>query len=266
MAFLQVQFFSRTLNVASTVNVILPEKDQGIGVEASGEEGLPKVLYLLHGYSDDHSIWMRRTSVERYAAAHRLAVIMPAVNHSFYCNEAHGERYWDYVSQELPEVMQHFFRLSGEAKDTYVAGLSMGGYGAMRLALTFPERFAGAASFSGAVDISGILSRHREDGTSDRIFGDMETIRGTELDNLYLLKKNAAAPHKPWLYVSCGTADFLYGQHLPFVEALQENGWKVRHYEKPGAIHEWGFWDSQIKRFIDLIYTEKPARAGRIRC
>ena len=86
MAFLQIQFFSATLNVASTVNVILPESNQGIGMNASKDEVLPKVLYLLHGYSDDHSIWMRRTSVERYAANQNLAVIMPAVNHSFYCN------------------------------------------------------------------------------------------------------------------------------------------------------------------------------------
>ena len=68
MAFLQVQFYSRALNVCSTVNVILPEADQGIGVDASKVGKLPKVLYLLHGYSDDHSIWMRRTAVERYAA------------------------------------------------------------------------------------------------------------------------------------------------------------------------------------------------------
>lgn len=103
MAFLQVQFFSAVLNVASTVNVILPEPNMGIGVQAWAEGGEPpKVLYLLHGYSDDHSIWMRRTSVERYAASHNLAVIMPAVNHSFYTNEDVGERYWDYVATELP--------------------------------------------------------------------------------------------------------------------------------------------------------------------
>ena len=112
MAFLQIQFFSSALNVASTVNVILPESDQGIGVAASRDERPPKVLYLLHGYSDDHSIWMRRTSVERYAAKHNLAVIMPAVNHSYYCNEIYGEKYWDYVSDELPRTMHHFLRLS----------------------------------------------------------------------------------------------------------------------------------------------------------
>ncbi len=254
MAFLQVQFFSKVLNVASTVNVILPEPAQGIGIRASEKEQLPEVLYLLHGYSDDHSIWMRRTSVERYAAPHNLAVVMPAVNHSFYCNEAHGERYWDYVSQELPEVIRHFFRVSSRPENTCVAGLSMGGYGAMRLALTYPERFRAAASFSGAVDIQGTVSRHREDRTADRIVGDLPEVRGTGLDLMYLLKKNAGAPKKPLLYVSCGTADFLYGQHLPFVEALEENHWKVKHYEKPGAVHEWGFWDEQIRAFIDLIF------------
>ena len=157
MAFLQIQFFSAALNVASTVNVILPEANQGIGMGSSKDAALPKVLYLLHGYSDDQSIWMRRTSVERYAANHNLAVIMPAVNHSFYCNEVHGERYWDYVSDELPKTMHRFLRLSDRPEDTYAAGLSMGGYGAMRLALTYPERFAGAASFSGAVDLAAAV-------------------------------------------------------------------------------------------------------------
>ena len=154
MAFLQVQFYSDTLTVASSAYVILPEPRQGIGMKAAAADELPKVLYLLHGYSDDHTIWMRRTSVERYAAEYNLAVIMPAVNHSFYTNEAQGEKYWDYVSEELPEVMHRFFRLSKKPEDTYVAGLSMGGYGAMKLALTHPERFAAAASFSGAVDVA----------------------------------------------------------------------------------------------------------------
>lgn len=252
MAFLQIQFFSDTLQVASTVNVILPEAKQGIGIRAAEEKALPAVLYLLHGYSDDHSIWMRRTSVERYAAAHNLAVIMPAVNHSFYCNEAHGERYWDYVSEELPEIMHHFLKISDRPEDTCVAGLSMGGYGAMRLALTYPERFAAAASFSGAVDIAGIAARHGEDGV--RMFGEKTDIRGTELDTYWLMEKNAKAPRKPRLYVSCGTEDFLYGAHRAFVPALLEHGWDVTRHDEPGAIHEWGFWDREIERFIAFIY------------
>ncbi len=259
MAFLQVQFFSEVLNVASTVNVILPEASQGIGVTASGGEDLPKVLYLLHGYSDDHSIWMRRTSVERYAAGHPLAVIMPAVNHSFYCNEAQGERYWDYVSDELPRVMHRFLRLSDRPEDTFVAGLSMGGYGAMRLALTYPERFAAAASFSGAVDVVRELKNLPENRRENwrRVLGDLDSAPGSAVDLMHLLRQNADAPKKPRLYVSCGTSDFLYAQHQAFVPALQANGWDVTHYEKPGAVHEWGFWDEQIRTFIDMVFASE---------
>ena len=253
MAFLQIQFFSAALNVASTVNVIMPEANQGIGIEASKDGRPPKVLYLLHGYSDDHSIWMRRTSVERYAAPHNLAVIMPAVNHSFYCNEKYGERYWDYVSEELPQIMHRFLCLSSRPEDTYVAGLSMGGYGAMRLALTYPERFAAAASFSGAVNVIRELGSVPEIRRENwrRVLGDLDKAAGSEVDLMYMMEKNASAPKKPRLYVSCGTADFLYAQHEAFVPALRKNGWDVTRYEKPGAIHEWGFWDEQIRVFIE---------------
>ena len=248
MAFLQVQFFSRTLNVASTVNVILPEDDQGIGVKARRGVKLPKVLYLLHGYSDDHSIWMRRTSVERYAANHNLAIIMPAVNHSFYCNEPFGERYWDFISEELPAVMHKFFRLSDKPKDTFVAGLSMGGYGAMKLALTYPERFGAAASFSGCTDIAGMVERGSV--LCKHLFAEPEKVAGSDDDLLYLLEKNAAAPQRPKLFVACGTNDFLYPAHQKFVPALLKHGWEVHGQDTPGEDHNWGYWDALIKQFI----------------
>ena len=249
MALLHVSYFSTALNVQTSVDVILSEVKQGIGVEAAGGEALPKVLYLLHGYSDDHTIWQRRTCVERYASRHNLAVIMPGVNHSFYCNEPQGERYWDYVSEELPAVMHRFFRLSDKPKDTFVAGLSMGGYGAMKLALTYPERFAAAGSFSGAVDIATMA----ESGSplAGRIFDDPLQVRGSDNDLFHLLEKNADAPHKPHLFVACGTADFLYQPHQRFVPALLKHGWDVHGQETPGATHEWGYWDTLIKQFIE---------------
>ena len=249
MALMQVHSFSEALKVQTTIYVIMPEAAQGIGIKASGEAEPPKVLYLLHGYSDDHSIWLRRTSVERYAAAHNLAVVMPAVNHSFYCNEAMGERYWDYVAEELPAVMQRFFRLSDRPEDTFVAGLSMGGYGAMKLALTFPERFGAAASFSGAVDIAE-RSSVRASTEQTRIFGDVSAIPGSDNDLFHLLEKNAKATRKPRLYVSCGTADFLYHQHQKFVPAAKKADWDVTAYEEADVGHEWAFWDREIAKFI----------------
>ena len=253
MALFHLVYFSDVLGVQTPVDVIIPEGKQGIGVDTAGEEKLPAVLYLLHGYSDDQTIWQRHTSVERYAASRNLAIIMPGVNHSFYCNEEYGERYWDFVSEELPRMMHRFFRLSDKPEDTFVAGLSMGGYGAMKLALNQPERFGAAASFSGAVDIASTRQRHNHNWK--RITGG-KSIKGTENDLFHMLKENADAPHKPRLYVSCGTADFLYGQHKKFVPAAKKAGWDVTSYEEPDATHEWGFWDREIRKFIEFIYNK----------
>ncbi len=251
MALMHVHYYSEALNVQTTVDVILPEPRQGIGVEAAGDDQLPKVLYLLHGYSDDHTIWQRRTSIERYAAAYNLAVIMPGVNHSFYCNEAYGERYWDFVAEELPRVMHRFFRLSDKPEDTFVAGLSMGGYGAMKLALNHPERFGAAASFSGATTILGKISSN----LGKRLSGG-KSLRGTECDLYHMMKVNGAAEKKPRLYVACGTADFLYDQHQKFVPALKKAGWDVTRCDEPGATHEWGFWDREIAKFLPWMLGE----------
>ena len=253
MALFHLVYFSDVLGVQTPVDVIIPEGKQGIGVDTAGEENLPTVLYLLHGYSDDQTIWQRRTSVERYAASRNLAIIMPGVNHSFYCNEEYGERYWDFVSEELPRMMHRFFRLSDKPEDTFVAGLSMGGYGAMKLALNQPERFGAAASFSGAVDIASTRQRHNHNWK--RITGG-KSIKGTENDLFHMLKVNGEAARKPRLYVSCGTADFLYGQHKKFVPAAKKAGWDVTAWEEPDATHEWGFWDREIRKFIEFIYNK----------
>src|SRR5690606_7723267 len=109
-------------------------------------EGRHKTLWLLHGRSDDHTIWLRRTSIERYVAPLGLAVVMPNANLSFYNNMAWGARYGDFFENELPELARSFFPLSARREDNFIAGLSMGGYGAMRLALANPGRYAAAAS------------------------------------------------------------------------------------------------------------------------
>lgn len=250
MALIHLNYFSKILNVHTPVDVILPEADQGIGVDAATGEGLPAVLYLLHGYSDDATVWQRRTSVERYVADHNLAIVMPGVNHSYYCNEAYGERYWDFISEELPQMLHRYFRLSARPEDTFVAGLSMGGYGAMKLALNHPERFGAAASFSGAVDFLALARRNP--AAWKRISGG-KSLRGTECDLYHMMEENASTPHKPRLYLSCGTADFLYDQHQRFVPALKKAGWDVTRHDEPDASHTWPFWDQEIAKFIQCI-------------
>src|SRR5258705_6398585 len=129
------------------MTVLLPENTTGqIGMAGSGRTGDFTTLYLLHGLSDDDTTWVRRTSLERYVAELGLAVVMPQVQRSFYTDEVFGRPYWAFVSEELPRVARSFFRLSADPAQTFVAGLSMGGYGAFKLALRHPERFGAAAS------------------------------------------------------------------------------------------------------------------------
>ena len=185
MALLSWNFHSHTLGISASANVILPQ--------AAVEKGekLP-VLYLLHGLSDDHTNWQRRTSIERYADPLGLAVVMPAVNRSFYANMAHGPRYWDFISEELPQLARSFFPLSDKRADTFVAGLSMGGYGAFKVALSHPDRYAAAASLSGAVDMARRIANLDEIDPNWRaemedIFGPLESISGSANDLFHLV-------------------------------------------------------------------------------
>ncbi len=241
MAHLRVDFFADTLGLSTSMTVVLPQSSATqIGIEAVAEDRDPPVLYLLHGLSDDDTIWTRHTSIERYAAQRGLAVVMPQVHRSFYADEVHGNRYWTFLSDELPAIVGKFFRVSTRRADTYVAGLSMGGYGAMKWALRRPERFAAVASLSGVLDMA-----RRTAGEPDLfrpIFGD-EPVEGTGDDVVHLLGR---ADPMPRLYVCCGTEDGLYPDNVTFVDACRARDIPVTTDFGPGT-HEWGYWDDKIQ-------------------
>ncbi len=126
----QINFFSDLLASRCSLNVLLP---QNRPVEPGNNYHPPfRVLYLLHGYSDDQTAWQRWSSIECYVEGLNLAVIMPAVQNSFYSDMAHGGKFFTYVTEELPALVHEIFPLSTERADTFVAGLSMGGYGAFK--------------------------------------------------------------------------------------------------------------------------------------
>ena len=274
MAVLDVHFHSDALQVSTAMTVILPEHPRtliglgGGGAQAPDDPAGPPLLYLLHGLSDDESIWLRRTSIDRYAAEKGLAVVMPRAGRSFYQDEAHGSAYWTFLSEELPEVVHRFFRVSTRREDTFVAGLSMGGYGAMRWALSHPDRFAAAASFSGALDLAaragdlsgGALSGGGLDADSpfldfapdvrDRVF-DGHFTPGGDNDLLALLGRSDASV-LPALWVSCGRQDELLSHSEHFVAAARAAG-ADPHVEYPDGVHEWGLWDTQVRRVLDWL-------------
>lgn len=250
MAHLRVDFFSDVLGLSTSMTVVLPQAAATqIGIEAVADAADPPVLYLLHGLSDDDTIWTRHTSIERYAAARGIAVVMPQVHRSFYTDEAYGLRFWTFLSEELPALVGRFFRVSPRRQDTFVAGLSMGGYGAVKWALRRPDRFAAAASLSGALDIG---LRSAENPLLRRVFGD-EPVAGSDNDLLQLLGQADTVPR---LYISCGTEDHLYADNLVFVDACRSREIAVTTDFGPGE-HDWAYWDARIQDVLAWMFDKR---------
>ncbi len=257
MALLTCNFFSETLVINTSMTVILPQDTNNqIGMKNNSKEGKFKTLYLLHGYSDDHTIWTRRTSIERYVAETGIAVVMPQVDHSFYADMVYGKKYWTFISEELPRIARSFFPLSDKREDNFVAGLSMGGYGAFKWALRKPEMFAAAASLSGVLDLANREEVANQDDPIVKslyhVYGNNK-INNTEDDLFYLIKnlkeKNIEIPK---LYQACGTEDFLFGGNKEFKAYTDELGIETQTTFDPGT-HEWGYWDDHIQRVLKWL-------------
>ena len=242
MALFEAHFRSNTLGLQCSVNVILPDRREDVS------RPLP-CLWLLHGLSDDHTIWLRRTSLERYLENYQLAVVMPAVDRSFYADMQYGLKYWTYLSEELPDLMRQYFPLSARREDNFAAGLSMGGYGAFKLALNHPERFAAAASLSGALDLTSSPWSRRELTAILQQISD-KSIAGTENDLFHMATQLASARQpQPRLFQWCGTQDFLYKDNLRFRDHARTIGLQVDYSEGPGG-HSWDRWDEQIQQVL----------------
>lgn len=258
MAHLRCDFFSDVLGLSTSMTVILPQQTATqIGMSGAVREGPPPVLYLLHGLSDDDTIWLRRTSIERYVSPLGLAVVMPQVARSFYTDEAYGGAYGTFISEELPSLVASFFTVSARREDTFVAGLSMGGYGAMRWALTRPERFAAAASLSGAADLTVLDSMRgtpEDPRLRERVFGERPLHDGP--DDLRWLLRRAERSDLPSLYVCCGTEDPLLAGNEGFVELCRELDVPVTASFGPGT-HEWGYWDRQIQDVLGWLPLDR---------
>lgn len=256
MAFLQLQTYSAVLGITVSVNIILPERREGYdaGHPAVPRGGFP-TLWLLHGLSDDHTAWMRQTSIERYAVERGVAVIMPAINRSFYTDMVAGPQYATFLRQELSHTLGAWLPLARDRARTFVAGLSMGGYGAFHWALSEPHRFAAAASLSGALDMVsrvGLAERENPDHFAEleRAFGPAASVRGGPADLSALATRAAGSGvNLPRLLQICGTEDFLYADNLRFRDHASKLDLDLTYEQGPGA-HTWSYWDAQIQRVL----------------
>ncbi len=258
MALFHVNFFSETLGMCTAMDVILPQRRNGMGVDTTREAkpvDVP-VLYLLHGASGNHTDWQRKTSIERYVEGRKLAVVMPTTDLGFYTDMVQGSRYFTYFRDELPSTVRGFFpNITQKREKTFVAGLSMGGFGAFKLALNCPDMYGAAASLSGALDMAGHLAENEPSVIWDQfrlVFGSADDVKDSEDDLLYQGERLLASDRpRPALYQTCGTEDFLYEDNQRFRARFLDRLPLVYH-EEPGT-HEWGYWDRGIRRVLDWL-------------
>ncbi len=290
MSVLTLDFYSHVLEMDSQITMVLPEEKQGVGfIDAPKREKHP-VLYLLHGTSGDNTDWERWTSVERYAATRGLAVVMMSGQLSSYANMAHGQRYFDYIAYELPEIVKDFFPISDKREDTFIAGLSMGSYGALKIALTLPENYAAAGALSSGNHAMNPEVYNEGNGTSRRpmpgdekrmavyksgeargIYGNAvmerrwklcwdwsmgKSILNTDQDWFWLARRNIEEGRPlPRIFHCCGTEDHNW-QHATeardFFQSLEGNPYGYEWFIGPGQ-HDWLFWDTWIEKFINWL-------------
>jgi S-formylglutathione hydrolase FrmB len=215
-----------------------------------------KTIYLLHGITGDCTGWLCDTRVAQYAENKGIAVIMPSGENSFYTDNDYMNRYGEYIGQELPTAARAMFKLSEKREDTYIAGLSMGGYGALRNGLKYSENFSRIGAFSSALIQDDFLQAqedaslfYRRKAYYQKVFGDLDAFKGSDMD-VYALAKEKAADVK--LYITCGTEDFLIEHNRRFDKHLKALNADL-HYEEWKGDHDAVFWDKSIKDFIEWL-------------
>jgi len=254
MAIITANFFPLSLGFDTRIEVLMPQDPRHY---QDSYAPIEKIVYLLHGSGGDSAYWMRETRVAVYAAQHRYMVVMPEVQRSCYCDMKHGSAYFTYITQELPKIVEQLFNFKHIREKTFIAGLSMGGYGAMKCGLGRPDFYGACASFAGAVDIAGdILSK----GESDGIYTTLQSIWGTDLiippeDDIFALAKETAKlprEKKPRVLLTCGDKDFLLKGNRKFNAFMQTLPIDYEYKEWSGS-HDWLFWEQCLPIMFDFF-------------
>ncbi len=255
MAFLTCEIKSQNLRMNTTLSAILPHDN-------FQNTTLPSVLYLLHGSPHNALSWQRYTSLERYAEQYNLAIFMPEANHSFYVDMKYGQKYHSYVTEELPSLCESMFRISADRNHRYIAGMSMGGYGALKAALRRPDFYRSCFALSAVTDIR--LRVRQTPPTAPKaqefcaIFGPGNEPADQE-DLFYLsscCRETAKPDELPSIALYCGLQDTLYPQTESFYEHLTSLSWNVKK-EVWDGIHDWNFWDQSIQKVLFDIENER---------
>jgi S-formylglutathione hydrolase FrmB len=267
MSYFTGTIYSQTLKMDTAIAVLLPQDSRKHRGDEELHAGItprkkPKTLILLHGITGNYQDWFNRSSILRYAEDYDIAVLMPEVAKSFYQDMKYGPAYFSYIADELPQLASDMFNVSIGSEDCIVAGLSMGGYGSLFAALTYPERFYGVGCFSSAFDLKYFIEsdefapqRKLWGWENERlaVFGEKSVC--PEESNLFLLAEKTARMAKKFrIYMTCGTEDYLYESNVKMRDLLLANSYDVKYEEWPG-VHEWGFWDISVQKMLQYFLT-----------
>ena len=230
--------------------------------EAGAGPGPFPVLYLLHGLSDDHTAWTRRTRLESYVAGQPLIVVMPEGGRGFYTDSRANPRgaYETFVVRDLIPFVDQTFHTRAEREGRAVAGLSMGGYGAVKFALKYPDRFCAGVSHSGALRAVGeMFPAGKDDDGDDEWTREFRPVFGANPvggpDDVYALAVRALRlppGQRPALRLDCGTDDFLLESNRRFHDHLDALGFPHEYAEHPGA-HDWAYWDRHVRDTLGFV-------------
>lgn len=250
MAWTTLHWKSDVIGKQTTAQVLLPET--GTGPFAT--------FYLLHGLSDDSSMWLRRSRIEWYVRDLPLIVVMPDGYRSFYTRPVDGPDFSQHIGVELPAFIERHFQARADRSARAIGGLSMGGYGALRIGLGHADRFSSVNSHSGAVGWGNFDYKTGPDAPASlngrgaeflrelgRIFGD--DPRGTDHDLTLLAARAVERGNLPEVLIDCGTEDFLIEDNRAFARQLRSAGIPHVYREFAGA-HTWDYWDAHIQEAL----------------
>ncbi len=249
MALAELRYFSLALRKMTGAMVLLPER--------ADFEGPFPVFYLLHGLSDDYSAWTRQTHIEQYARDYPMIVVMPDGGRGFYTDAREGYAYDAAITRDLVPLIDRTFRTSAGRHSRVIGGLSMGGYGALRLALSHPDMFCSAVSHSGALGVGSrrIDPDDRPDKEFDEVFSEDPAAEFRRLfgddpiggpNDLSALSEAVAGKQPPALRFDCGSEDPLLEENRKFHRHLEKLGIPHEYEEFPGG-HEWEYWDLHVQ-------------------
>lgn len=243
--------YSQSVGGYKKFNVVLPENYN------SSEERY-KVVFLLHGYSGNHNDWIHKTSLVKYLKYYPFIIVTPEADNSWYTNSpvVKNRNYEDYIIKELIPYVEKRYRVLSTKHGRAIAGLSMGGYGAVKLALKYPDLFYFVGSFSGAFDWMGLIEKGSAQLSQSlkEAFGASRSEHW-DINNVYAIIDSVKSLNLPYFYISCGKDDQISGlleSNRKLVEKFQRKGIAYEYHELPGG-HSWSFWDGEIKNFLKML-------------